>query len=96
MQVISKAFLVSIVIANTSSVTLHNVMLYSDNKAIRVGELQCKESVCVDVNESDSVRLVFTLSKKKKDWLCTCYMPLRDTIHIHDSSEIFDAEILRY
>lgn len=89
-----KLLFIVIVIFNTSSATLHNVsIVYGDNE-VKVGKIDVNESKCVDI-QGDSVRVLPTLGKDKKEWLCTDLMSVRDTIKISDDIEIFEAELLR-
>lgn len=89
-----KLLFIAIVILNVSSATLHNVsIVYGDNE-VKVGKIDVNESKRVDIQD-DSVRVLFTLGKDKKDWLCTDLMSVRDTIKISDYLETFDVELLR-
>lgn len=85
------AILTWIVIFNTSIITLSDAMLVVDNEAVEVGDIKCGESRRIEVEQADSVRVVFRLGE---DWIGTDLLPMRDTIEISDSTKPFEVEIL--
>lgn len=79
-----------VIILNISTITLSNAMLITNNKAIRLGDIKCGESCRVEVEQEDSLRVVFRLGD---DWIGTDLMKC-DTIIISDKTETFEVEIL--
>lgn len=87
------ATLALVVVLNLSSATLHNVMVVGEEDCIEVGTIVQGGHCEVKSHSKDSCRVVFTLGRKRKDWLGTCLIKA-DTIKISDKSEIFEVEIL--
>lgn len=85
-----RVILTWIVIFNISSTSLHDAMLVVDDEAIELGRIDCGESRKVEIESTDSVRVVFRLGK---EWIGTDMLPMRDTIEISDKIETFEVEI---
>jgi hypothetical protein len=66
-------------------------MLVVEDEAIELGCIDCGESHRVEIENTDSVRIVFRLGD---EWIGTDILPLRDTIIINDEIETFEVEIL--
>lgn len=77
-------------ILNTSTIALSDAMLVVDNEVIKVGDIRSGESCRVEIEDTDSVRVVFRLGK---DWIGTDMLPIRDTIEISDKTTTFEVEI---
>ena len=85
-----RVILTWIVILNLSSTPLDDAMLVVEDEAIELGCIDCGESRKVDVEKTDSARVVFRLGD---EWIDTDMLPLRDTIKIDDKIETFEVEI---
>lgn len=83
-----RVILTWIVILNISSTSLHDAMLVVDDEAIELGRIDCSESRKVEIESTDSVRVVFRLGK---EWIGTDMLPMRDTIEISDKIETFEV-----
>ena len=79
-----------IVILNLSSTPLDDAMLVVGDEAIELGCIERGKSRKVEIESTDSIRVVFRLGE---EWIGTDMMPLRDTIEINDLTEIFDLDI---
>ena len=67
-----RVILTWIVILNTSTITLSDVMLVVEDDAIELGSIECGESRKVDVEKADSARVVFRLGD---EWIGTDILP---------------------
>lgn len=85
-----RVILTWIVILNLSSTPLHDAMLVVEDEAIELGCIDCGDSRRVEIENTDSVRVVFRLGD---EWIGTDMLPLRDTIKIDDKIETFEVEI---
>lgn len=85
-----RVILTWIVILNLSSTPLHDTMLVVGDDAIELGCIDCGESRRVEIENTDSVRIVFRLGD---EWIDTDMLPMRDTIEISDKIETFEVEI---
>lgn len=56
-----RVILTWIVILNLSSTPLHDAMLVVEDEAIELGCIDCDESRKVEIDSTDSVRVVFRL-----------------------------------
>ena len=65
-------------------------MLVVEDDAIELGCIERGESRRVEVEDTDSVRVVFRLGD---EWIGTDMLPMRDTIEISDLTETFEVEI---
>lgn len=65
-------------------------MLVVGDEAIELGCIDCGESRKVEIESTDSVRVVFRLGDER---IGTDILPLRDTIIINDEIETFEVEI---
>jgi hypothetical protein len=65
-------------------------MLVVGDEAIELGCIDCSESRRVEIEDTDSVRVVFRLGD---EWIGTDMLPLRDTIEISDLTETFEMEV---
>lgn len=88
-----KSLILTLLLFNISTATLHNVSLVSNNEVVNVGTIKSGEHKSVELLSKDSIRVIFTLGQEREDWLGTCLMK-GDTIKISDKSEIFEVEIL--
>lgn len=86
-----QALAIWIVILNLSSTPLHDAMLVVEDDVIELGRIVCGESRRVEIEDTDSVRVVFRLGD---EWIDTDMFPMRDTIEINDKIETFEVEIL--
>lgn len=85
-----RVILTWIVILNLSSTPLHDAMLVVEDDAIELGCIDCGESRRVEIEDTDSVRVVFRLGD---EWIGTDMLPMRDTIEISDLTETFEMEV---
>lgn len=85
-----RALAIWIVILNTSTITLSDVMLVVEDEAIELGDIVVGENCRVEVERADSVRVVFRLGE---EWIGTDMLPMRDTIRIDDNTETFEVEV---
>ena len=85
-----RVILTWIVIFNLSSTPLDDAMLVVDDEAIELGCIERGESRRIEIESTDSVRVVFRLGK---EWIGTNMLSLRDTIIINDEIETFEVEI---
>lgn len=85
-----RVILTWIVVLNTSTITLSDAMLVVEDEAIELGDIDIGESRSVEIESTDSVRVVFRLGD---EWIGTDMLPLRDTIKIDDKIETFEVEI---
>jgi hypothetical protein len=85
-----RVILTWIVIFNLSSTPLHDAMLVVGDNAIELGCIERGESHRVEIESTDSVRVVFRLGD---EWIGTDMLPRRDTIEINDLTETFEMEI---
>lgn len=65
-------------------------MLVVGDDAIELGCIECGESRRVEIESTDSVRVVFRLGEA---WIGTDMLPMRDTIEISDKIETFEMEV---
>ena len=65
-------------------------MLVVGDEAIELGCIDCGESRKVEIESTDSVRVVFRLGD---EWIGADMLPMRDTIEINDKIETFKVEI---
>lgn len=79
-----------IVVLNLSSTPLHDAMLVVEDEAIELGDIAVGESRRVEIEDVDSVRVVFRLGD---EWIGTDMLPMRDTIEISDLTETFEMEV---
>lgn len=84
-----RVILAWIVILNTSTITLSDTVLVVEDEAIELGDIDIGESRRVEVERTDSVRVVFRLGD---EWIGTDPVELRDTIRIDDNTETFEVE----
>lgn len=87
-----KFFAIILIIINTSSANLNNLIILVDNEVFNIGRLKKNEVKRVEIHNKDSIRVLFTLGHEREDWLGTSLISVRDTIKISDSTEIFDVE----
>jgi hypothetical protein len=85
-----RVILTWIVVLNLSSTPLHDAMLVVGDEAIELGCIDCGESRRVEIEDTDSVRVVFRLGD---EWIGTDMLPMRDTIEINDLTETFEVEV---
>lgn len=85
-----RVILTWIVILNLSSTPLHDAMLVVGDEAIELGCIDCGESRRVEIEDTNSVRVVFRLGD---EWIGTDMLPMRDTIEINDLTETFEVEV---
>lgn len=85
-----RVILTWIVILNMSSTPLHDAMLVVGDDAIELGCIERGESRRVEIESTDSVRVVFRLGD---EWIGTDMLPMRDTIEISDLTETFEMEV---
>ena len=85
-----RALAIWIVILNTSTITLSDTMLVVEDEAIELGDIAIGESRGVEIEDADSVRVVFRLGD---EWIGTDMLPMRDTIRIEDNTETFEVEV---
>ena len=85
-----RALAIWIVILNTSTITLSDAMLVVEDEAIELGDIAVGESRRVEIEDADSVRVVFRLGD---EWIGTDMLPVRDTIRIDDNTETFEVEV---
>lgn len=85
-----RVILTWIVILNLSSTPLQDAMLVVEDDAIELGCIDCGESREVEIESTDSVRVVFRLGEA---WIDTDMLPMRDTIEISDKIETFEMEV---
>ena len=85
-----RVILTWIVILNLSSTPLHDAMLVVEDDVIELGRIDCGESRRVEIEDTDSVRVVFRLGD---EWIDTDMLPRRDTIIINDKIETFEMEV---
>lgn len=85
-----RVILTWIVIVNLSSTPLHDAMLVVEDEAIELGDIGIGESRRVEIEGTDSVRVVFRLGD---EWIGTNMLPMRDTIKISDKIETFEMEV---
>lgn len=82
-----RVILTWIVVLNLSSTPLHDAMLVVGDDAIELGCIERGESRRVEIESTDSVRVVFRLGN---EWIGTDMLPMRDTIEISDKIETFE------
>lgn len=68
--------------------TIHDAMLVVGDDAIELGCIERGESRRVEIESTDSVRVVFRLGD---EWIGTDMLPMRDTIRIDDNTETFEV-----
>ena len=85
-----RALAIWIVILNTSTITLSDAMLVVEDEAIELDDIAVGESRRVEIEDADSVRVVFRLGD---EWIGTDMLPMRDTIRIDDNTETFEVEV---
>ena len=88
-----RALAISIFIFNTTSATLHNVMVVAVDEATEIGSIESGVCKQVEIPPQDSIRVIFTLGQKREGCLRTDLLPLRDTIRIDDKTQTFEVEI---
>ena len=88
-----RALAISIFIFNTSSATLHNVMVVAGDEATEIGSIESGVCKQVEIPPQDSIRVIFTLGQKREGCLETDLLPLQDTIRIDDKTQTFELEI---
>lgn len=88
-----RALAISIFIFNTSTATLHNVMVVAGDEATEIGSIESGVCKQVEIPPQDSIRVIFTLGQKREGCLRTDLLPLRDTIRIDDKTQTFELEI---
>lgn len=79
-----------VVILNLSNIPLDDAMLVVEDDVIELGRIDCGESRRVEIEDTDSVRVVFRLGD---EWIGTDMLPMRDTIEISDLTETFEMEV---
>lgn len=85
-----RVILTWIVILNLLSTPLYDAMLVVGDEDIELGCIDCGESRKVEIESTDSVRVVFRLGD---EWIGADMLPMRDTIEINDKIETFKVEI---
>lgn len=85
-----RVILAWIVILNTSTTTLSDAMLVVEDEAIELGNIGIGESRRGEIEDVESVRVVFRL---RDEWIGTYMLPMRDTIRIDDNTETFEVEV---
>lgn len=65
-------------------------MLVVEDEVIELGCIERGESRMVEVEDTDSMRVVFRLGD---EWIGTDMFPMRDTIEINDLTETFEMEV---
>lgn len=73
-----------------SSTPLYDAMLVVEDEAIELGDIVIGESRRVEIEDADSVRVVFRLGD---EWRGTDMLPVRDTIRIEDNTKTFEVEV---
>ena len=68
-----RALAIWIVILNTSTITLSDAMLVVEDEAIELGDITVGESRRVEIEDADSVRVVFRLGD---EWIGTDMLPM--------------------
>ena len=68
-----RALAIWIVILNTSTITLSDAMLVVEDEAIELGDIAVGESRRVEIEDADSVRVVFRLGD---EWIGTDMLPM--------------------
>ena len=85
-----RVILTWIVILNLLSTPLDDAMLVVEDDAIELGCIDCRDSRRVEIENADSVMVVFRLGD---EWIGTDMLPRRDTIEISDLTETFELDI---
>lgn len=85
-----RVILTWIVILNLSSTPLDDAMLVVDDEAIELEDIERGESRMVEIENADSVRVVFRLDD---EWIGTNILPSRVPIIIDDKIETFEMEV---
>lgn len=85
-----RALVIWIVILNLSSTPLYDAMLVVEDEAIELGDIAVGESRRVEIEDADSVQVVFRLGD---EWIGTDILPMRDTIRIEDKTQTFEVEV---
>ena len=85
-----RALAIWIVILNTSTITLSEAILVVEDEVVELGDIGIGESRRVEIEDADSVRVVFRLGE---EWIGTDMLPMRDTIRIDDNTETFEVEV---
>ena len=85
-----RALAIWITILNLSSTPLYDAMLVVEDEAIELGDIVIGESRRVEIEDADSVRVVFRLGD---EWRGTDMLPVRDTIRIEDNTKTFEVEV---
>ena len=85
-----RVILTWIVILNLSSTPLHDAILVVEDDAIELGDIGIGEGRRVEIESTDSVRVVFRLGD---EWIGTDMLPRRNTIEINDLTETFEMEV---
>lgn len=65
-------------------------MLVVEDEAVELGDIAIGESRRVEIEDADSVQVVFRLGD---EWIGTDMLPMRDTIRIDDNTETFEVEV---
>lgn len=85
-----RVILIWIVILNLSSTPILDAMLVVGDDAIELGCIDCGESRRVEIESTDSIRVVFRLGD---EWIGADMLPMRDTIEISDKIETFEMDV---
>jgi hypothetical protein len=85
-----RVILTWIVILNASTLTLSDAMLVVEDEVIDLGCIDCGDSRGVEIESTDSVRVVFRLGD---EWIGTDMLPMRDTIRIENNTETFEVDV---
>ena len=85
-----RVILTWIAILNLSSTPLHDAMLVVEDDAIELGCIERGESRRVEIESTDSVRVVFRLGD---EWIGTDMLPMRDSIEISNKIKTFEVEV---
>jgi hypothetical protein len=65
-------------------------MVVAGDEANEIGGISVGKSRRVEIEDVDSVRVVFRLGK---EWIGTDMLPRRDTIRIEDNTKTFEVEV---
>lgn len=88
-----KSLILTLLLFNISTATLHNVMVVAGDEATEIGSIESGVCKQVEIPLQDSIRVIFTLGQKREGWLGTDLLPMRDTIRIDNKTQTFELEI---
>lgn len=88
-----KSLILTLLLLNISTATLHNVSLVSNNEVVNIGTIKSGEHKRAELSSRDSVRVIFTLSQERQDWLATDRMAVDDII-ISDTTTTYNVILI--